>query len=352
MCKISIIATFYNLENYMKKCLDSLISQTLEDIEIICLNDGSTDNTANILNEYAQKDNRLKIIHKQNEGVSATRNLGLKLAKGEYILFVDGDDYIHESTCEITYKEALQSNADIVTFQLHHPYSSRNHFKISKVYYELKNIKFNFFNKISEYYQAVYGMYIYDKLYKKEIIINNNISFPIEYNFGEDSMFVIQILAKNPSIKIIDNILYYIVPRQGSLSRNKNNQFFHVQKYINDYTNFINSFFSEREDLPKLFYLLTIDKVAESYSSFLGTFYFSENGKKYKKHLEEYLNNYTIFNLKDYKKLNGYSKIKKCLFFSKFHISWLYWKILRPVGKYCIVLPYREFKTFIRGISV
>ena len=94
MNKVSIIVPVYNIEKYLAKCLDSLINQTLEDIEIICVNDGSTDNSAEILNEYAQKDCRIKIINQDNAGLSAARNTGINAANGEYIGYVDSDDWI------------------------------------------------------------------------------------------------------------------------------------------------------------------------------------------------------------------------------------------------------------------
>ena len=115
--KISIIATFYNLEDYAKRCVDSLTSQTLQDIEIICINDGSKDNTIGILQELAQSDNRIKIIDKKNEGVSIARNTGINAASGEYIMFVDGDDYLEPNACEVLYQKAIETDVDIIVFQ-------------------------------------------------------------------------------------------------------------------------------------------------------------------------------------------------------------------------------------------
>ena len=90
--KVSIIVPIFNVDKYLEACLDSLICQTLKDIEIICVNDGSTDNSLEILNQYQGKEKRLKIFSQENKGVSAARNLGLQIAKGDYILFVDADD--------------------------------------------------------------------------------------------------------------------------------------------------------------------------------------------------------------------------------------------------------------------
>ena len=98
--KVSVIIPVYNVEKYLRQCLDSVVNQTLKDIEIICIDDGSTDNSLNILKEYAQKDNRIKIISKKNGGLSSARNAGLKFATGEFVGFVDSDDYIERETYE------------------------------------------------------------------------------------------------------------------------------------------------------------------------------------------------------------------------------------------------------------
>ena len=116
MIKISIIVPVYNTEKYLGVCLDSLISQTYKDIEIICVDDGSTDNSLQILNDYAAKDSRIKILTQKNQGPSVARNLGLEKAKGEYITFVDSDDWVSIDMCEKIYSKAIDTNADLVLF--------------------------------------------------------------------------------------------------------------------------------------------------------------------------------------------------------------------------------------------
>jgi glycosyltransferase involved in cell wall biosynthesis len=117
MPKISIIIPVYNSEKYLRECLDSCVNQTLRDIEIICVNDASPDNSASILTEYAQQDKRVKILtHNSNKGQGAARNTGLKTAEGEYIWFVDSDDFIVLQSGEILYALAKQYDADIVRF--------------------------------------------------------------------------------------------------------------------------------------------------------------------------------------------------------------------------------------------
>ena len=115
--KISVIVPVYNVEKYLSECLDSIVNQTLKDIEIICLNDGSTDNSFSILKEYALKDERIILIDKENDGLGYTRKIGLDNAKGEYILFCDSDDYYAELTAfEELYNYIEKVKVDVVIF--------------------------------------------------------------------------------------------------------------------------------------------------------------------------------------------------------------------------------------------
>ena len=114
MVKVSIIVPVYNVENYIERCLKSLVNQTLKDIEILIINDGTPDNSIEICEKYAKNDNRIKIFNKENEGLGLTRNYGIERATGEYIAFVDSDDYVTLDMCENLYNAAIENNADIV----------------------------------------------------------------------------------------------------------------------------------------------------------------------------------------------------------------------------------------------
>ena len=114
MPKISILIPIYNVEKYLKECLDSVINQTLKDIEIICINDGSTDSCAEILKAYSLKDNRIKVINKENSGYGASMNMGLEEATGDYIGIVESDDFIKEEMFANLYKIATKDDAEIV----------------------------------------------------------------------------------------------------------------------------------------------------------------------------------------------------------------------------------------------
>ena len=112
--KVSVVIPVYNVENFLRACLNSVRNQTLKDFEVICIDDGSPDKSGEILEEYAKRDTRFRIYHQENSGVSATRNRGVELAKGEYIKFVDSDDTIAPTTLEKCYKLAKDEDADIV----------------------------------------------------------------------------------------------------------------------------------------------------------------------------------------------------------------------------------------------
>ena len=113
MSKVSVIIPVYNVEKYLSKCLDSVIEQTFKDIEIICINDGSTDNSQNILQEYAKKDNRIMVVNQENSGLSVARNIGIAKASADYISFIDADDFIHPNFLKILYNVIQETKSDI-----------------------------------------------------------------------------------------------------------------------------------------------------------------------------------------------------------------------------------------------
>lgn len=116
MPKVSVIIPVYNVEKYLRECLDSVINQTLSDIEIICINDGSTDNSLGILKEYAEKDSRIKIITQENQGQGVARNNAIEAAQGEYLVFVDPDDFLDSEALEVINKSFSDSAVDIIQF--------------------------------------------------------------------------------------------------------------------------------------------------------------------------------------------------------------------------------------------
>ena len=169
MPKISVIVPVYNVEQYLPKCLDSIINQTFKDIEIICINDGSTDNSGKILEQYAQKDDRIKVLTQENQGQAVARNKGLDIAKGEYIYFVDSDDFIHPQTLEIMYSVAEKTKCPIVATENINQLS-KNHEIVKK--YQIKSIKYELhYNPLKHLLNNVWSSsVIWNKIYKHDIL--------------------------------------------------------------------------------------------------------------------------------------------------------------------------------------
>ena len=126
---ISIIVPVYNVEEYLPKCLDSIINQSYTNLQIILIDDGSTDASGNICDGYAEKDSRIVVVHQENKGLSAARNTGIKLIAGNYVMFVDSDDYVHPDFCKCPYLCARNNNADLVLFDYEPVGSKRNKYK-------------------------------------------------------------------------------------------------------------------------------------------------------------------------------------------------------------------------------
>lgn len=210
--KVSIIVPVYNVEEYLVKCLDSLINQTLKEIEIICINDGSTDNSLEILNAYAQKDSRIKVINKENEGVSAARNIGLAQAQGEYVMFVDSDDYLELKACENIYEKAMLSACDLIIFSC---YSVNDKTKNkAKELNTLNGIEdFYFQDAPDDFFYINTG--VWSKLYK-----NYNLGkFNFDLKKGEDTVFFWEYcLNNNPKISVLNEYLYdYCIRSTGAM---------------------------------------------------------------------------------------------------------------------------------------
>ncbi|MBR3628081.1 MAG: glycosyltransferase family 2 protein [Elusimicrobia bacterium] len=143
MPKISVIVPTYNVEKYLSQCLDSILNQTFKDFECICINDGSTDNSLSILQKYASKDNRIKIINQENKGLSGARNAALKIVTGKYITFVDSDDFVSSDYLEKLINLAEKENSDIVYCRHKMYYSLDNKYekgpnreKLNKLFFE------------------------------------------------------------------------------------------------------------------------------------------------------------------------------------------------------------------------
>lgn len=214
MPKLSVIVPVYNVEKYLKQCLDSVINQTLQDIEIICINDGSKDDSLKILQEYAKKDGKITIIDKQNAGVSAARNDGIRAAKGEYITFVDGDDYLKLNAYEEIYNHIKNDKPDICVYGHFEDFDGQ--IKESKFIEMLHRFEDNQKFSLSDLILKL-GNTVWNHWYKRDFLYNKKIEFPLGLVVSEDSMFNVQCFLKNPTVKTICKSYYcYRCFREGS----------------------------------------------------------------------------------------------------------------------------------------
>ena len=228
--KISVIIPVYNSSTYLRKCLDSVVNQTLKDIEIIVINDGSTDDSKNIIEEYSCKYKNIIFIDQENKGIGKTRNIGIKKATGEYITFVDSDDYIKENMLEEYYKYAKKHNFDLVIGS----YIK----KINNKEIIFENNKFKTGNVKTTpqiLYLIEYGPWA--KLYKREMLINNNIYFDEKRKY-EDMPFVSKALLKSKLIGQITEPYYYYIIHNNSETTTMDKRVFDILdilKEIKDY---------------------------------------------------------------------------------------------------------------------
>lgn len=220
---ISVMVPVYNVAPYITNCLESLIHQTYTNLEIILVDDGSTDNSLEICQEYAKKDKRIKVIHKENGGLSTARNAGLDVATGDYYSFVDSDDYISTRFYEIMLNVALEHSADIVEcdynkipFEDVTPENKENFLDIKE------NRQVSIINNeesLLELFSDDLHLYIktvvsWSKLYKKETY--NNIRFPVG-KLNEDEFTTYRVLYNCKSIATIDDVLYGYIKRPNSI---------------------------------------------------------------------------------------------------------------------------------------
>lgn len=215
--KFSIIIPVYNVEEYLGRCLESIIQQTLIDFEVICVDDGSTDESFRILELYSTKDDRFKVIKQENMGVSAARNSGLKNAKGTYMCFVDPDDYIAINCLERIYDEILEHSPDIIVF-------SANVFPITKdtdpwVCSDLTNsyaIYDKFHPDILLSGNRGYP-FVWRNCFKQKFLKRYNLQFDENLEIGEDTVFQVSAFAVAKRITILpDKLYFYRSSRKGS----------------------------------------------------------------------------------------------------------------------------------------
>lgn len=241
---ISVLIPAYNAEKYLEKCIKSITGQSLKNIEIIIVNDGSTDKTLEILEKLKESDNRIKVINQSNKGVSVVRNNALKYAKGEYISWIDSDDWIDESLEEI-YNKAKQENADIVVMDYWREENGEKKYIKDKI--RENNIEY-----INEIILGKSTGYLWNKLIKTSLYRENGINFPENIKCGEDRVILPKLLYFAKKIIKINKAYYHYIFNPKSLSKKQysNEEIFH--KVLPDYINQIKdleNYFSDNKEI-------------------------------------------------------------------------------------------------------
>ncbi len=266
--RISIIIPVYNSEKYLDTCLNSLINQTFKDIEIICINDGSMDNSLNILEKYAQTDKRIIVINQENSGVAVARNKGLKTATGNYVMFCDSDDYYHTDMCKTMLNKLTKENVDTVM-------CSANVFSDFKSTRDLKMVQEQYDNKdhlcsLNDWKnKLLLRNELWNKIFKKEIIDKYHICFP-EKIWCDDRAFIMKYLACSDNVFVLKDRLYNYRLTPKSYCENVHNK-----KYKNFYDTIfamqdVKRFFTQNELMEKNKYYFA-DKINFSLFAYYGT---------------------------------------------------------------------------------
>lgn len=211
---ISVIVPVYKVEEYLPACVDSILAQTYENLEIILVDDGSPDNCGKMCDEYAEKDSRIKVVHKENGGASSARNTGLDLASGEYISFIDSDDSVHPRTLEELYKKLLQEDADISSCS--YIRCSTPDEKVPDDFTEEKRFVFSCEEALCALvYRKHFGVQIWAKLYRSEVL--KNVRFDPSIVVAEDALFLSEAILNSRKVVFFTRPLYNYLQRDTSV---------------------------------------------------------------------------------------------------------------------------------------
>lgn len=248
---ISVIIPVYNCEQYLAECINSILNQTYQNLEIMIVNDGSTDNTLSICEEYKKIDSRISIVNKKNTGVSDTRNIGVQNANGKYILFVDADDYLKNNMIERLYKSMIENKADVVRCKC---CSIKDNNVIKKEsLHNLTNKKI-----VKEEINKIIGNFVTNEntiaCYVGTMLIKRDryVMFNTNLTFMEDTEFFIRLLFNINSIYFLDEELYYYRYNENSASKSPNRCFENIYGLI-DSTNIIKEFLFENTIIDNKF---------------------------------------------------------------------------------------------------
>ena len=214
---VSVIVPVYNIEKYLEECIESIINQSYKNIEIILVDDGSTDKSGIICDEFNKLDKRIKVIHKENGGAASAKNIGLDEANGEYICFVDGDDYIFIDFIENLYNQLIKYNADISECSFYYLYKSH----IEKDSFKSNNVFFTSQDYLNQYVDEWQSSLFWNKLFKSSVI--GDIRFKKERRCIDDEFFTYKVILNADSIVRNCNHKYYYRQRKSSAVQNSKN---------------------------------------------------------------------------------------------------------------------------------
>ena len=213
--KVSVIIPIYNVEKYLNRCLDSVTRQTLKDIEIICVNDGSTDGSMAVVKQYVAKDLRVSVINQENKGISAARNAGMRVASGKYVSFVDSDDWIDLDFLEKLYNAAESCGADAACSEIKRPHAS------GAAPYKLKFEKFQTLSNVAEKYKILdipMRCYVWNKIYLRSELERQGLEF-IEGMLFEDIPFTIRYIFNCKKVVTVPGVVYHYWVNPKSICR-------------------------------------------------------------------------------------------------------------------------------------
>lgn len=244
--KFSIIVPVYNVALYLKECLDSIMAQTYRDFEVICVNDGSTDNSWEIMQSYIGKIPNLTNIKKENGGLSSARNKGLEVAQGEYILFIDSDDWIEKNTLEVLAKNL--NGDDIICFNGRLYIEHSKEFKTPDILQREQGLTgWQYYSRYALQSRQFAFVCVVLRCYRRELFIKNNISF-LNGIYHEDNLFTPQVCYAAKSVSVIPDVLYIYRIRENSTMTTRGIKHF---KDMVTLTNSLTEFFIDKKNIDK-----------------------------------------------------------------------------------------------------
>ena len=308
---ISVIVPIYNAENFLPRCIESVLDQTFKNFELLLINDGSKDSSLDICNKYLEKfPDKIKVFNNKNMGCSATRNFGIEKSQGKYLLFIDSDDWIEKDMLEKMYQKGLQEDSDVVITGFFREDNILN--VVSKQVPKNTNNPYFWFNT-----EALIE-FVWNKLYRKSIIVENKLIFPINSHAGEDMVFNVLFLVNSKKISILSEELYhYIIHGDNSIyNLEKRLGIFisidAIYEYLKKYR------FIEIKEILEGFKNLSKIHLKVSFRKLL----YSKNIKEFKRYLSLFIKNtakITYFNFKD--KLEIYNRAFIIFIIYIFHLD-------------------------------